>query len=245
MSKRIDPDGISGQAIPSGDLAADWVRKDDTEFAGGAPVAASGLVVPIRSLGSNHRKRILRHLLALEEHDRYLRFGYHAQDRHIERYVSALNFHRDDVFGIYNRGLRLIAVAHLAYPMEDAAERSVEFGVSVLAHARGRGYGARLFERAAMHAANDGVDTMVIHALKENAAMLRIALRAGALLEEEGAEAQAHLRLSKASLETQLTELVDEQIAQADYAIKKQAMQFNTWFSRLQARSPAQPTEHV
>jgi len=30
------------------------------------------VVVPIRSLGPSHRERIATHLMALEEHDRYL-----------------------------------------------------------------------------------------------------------------------------------------------------------------------------
>ena len=68
-------------------------------------------LVPIRSLGANHRARITRHLLALEPHDRYLRFGYQAQDIQIERYVDGLNFERDEIFGIYNRKLELIAMA--------------------------------------------------------------------------------------------------------------------------------------
>ena len=39
--------------------------------------------------------------------------------------------------------------------------RHAEFGVSVLKAARGRGYGARLFDRAVMHARNEGRDTYV------------------------------------------------------------------------------------
>ena len=121
-------------------------------------------LVPIRSLGSNHRERIARHLLALEPGDRYLRFGYQAQDSQIERYVDGLNFERDEIFGIYNRKLELIAMAHLAYAQDASYQACAEFGVSVLAHARGKGYGARLFDRAAMHAGNDGVQLMFIHA---------------------------------------------------------------------------------
>ncbi|MFZ4624787.1 MAG: hypothetical protein ACOYNF_11190, partial [Rhodoferax sp.] len=38
----------------------------------------SGLVVPIRSLGENHRGRIADHLLSLDAQDRYYRFGFSA-----------------------------------------------------------------------------------------------------------------------------------------------------------------------
>ena len=58
--------------------------------------------VPIRSLAPRHRQRILSHLLALEPSDRYLRFGHHATDVQIEKYVASLDFERDEVFGIFN-----------------------------------------------------------------------------------------------------------------------------------------------
>ena len=112
------------------------------------------VLVPIRSLGPGHRERIRAHLLALDEHDRYLRFGYPASDEQIGHYVDGLDFDRDEIFGIYNRRLELIAVAHLAFMQEADAPAGAEFGVSVLKKARGRGYGARLFERAVMHARN-------------------------------------------------------------------------------------------
>jgi hypothetical protein len=55
------------------------------------------------------------HLLALPPPDRYLRFGYAASDEQIGRYVDQLNFERDELFGIFNRKLELIAMAHLAF----------------------------------------------------------------------------------------------------------------------------------
>src|SRR5512132_2696112 len=61
--------------------------------------------VPIRSLGPRHRERILTHLQALDEHSRYLRFGYAATDAQMSKYVDRLDFERDEVFGIFNRRL--------------------------------------------------------------------------------------------------------------------------------------------
>lgn len=181
------------------------------------------LMVPIRSLGANHRSRIAAHLKELNAHDRYFRFGYAANDQQIERYADGLNFDRDEIFGIYNRHLKLIAMAHLAYCGCDQQKTSAEFGVSVLAHVRGRGYGARLFERAVMHARNEGVRTMYVHVLSENAAMLKIARHAGATVERDGADSEGHLLLPPATLDTRMTELVEEQLANANYQIKLQA----------------------
>jgi len=195
---------------------------------GAAPAAgrAAPLMVPIRSLGANHRERIARHLLALEQNDRYLRFGFVANDAQIERYADSLDFDRDEIFGIYNRRLQLIAMAHLAFAPDSGLRDCAEFGVSVLKAARGRGYGGRLFDRAAMHARNAGVNRMFIHALSENTAMLKIARKAGATVERDGSESEAHLLLLPATLDSRLTELVEEQLAQTDYRIKVQAKHF-------------------
>ena len=186
----------------------------------------SPVMVPIRSMGPSHGGRIATHLLALSPQDRYLRFGYAANDEQIRRYVEGLNFERDDIFGIYNRKLELIAMAHLAFSTNPELKSCAEFGVSVLAHARGRRYGSRLFDRAVMHARNNGVDMMFIHALSENTVMLNIARKAGATIERDGSESEAYLKLPPADLDSRMTEIALEQIAQTDYRLKVQAKQF-------------------
>jgi GNAT superfamily N-acetyltransferase len=201
---------------------------------GDAPVTHASVVVPIRSLGANQRERIAAHLRALEPHDRYLRFGYSATDEQIGRYVNGLNFDRDEIFGIYNRKLELIAMAHLAFaPMPDCTQCS-EFGVSVLKTARGRGYGTRLYDRAVMHARNEGIELMFIHALTENTVMLRIASNAGATVQRDGSETDAHLKLPPATLDSRMTEIVEAQVAEVDYRLKVQAKQFWEFLSGIQ-----------
>ena len=192
------------------------------------------VVVPIRSLGPEHRERIAAHLLSLTPDDRYLRFGYIATDEHIRNYVERLDFVHDDIFGIYNRRLELIAMAHLAYSRDPQSANCAEFGVSVLARARGRGYGRRLFERAVLHARNEGVELLFIHALSENVAMLKIARSAGATLERFGTETEAHLRLPPATLDTRMSELVDEQFARTDYRLKQQVKSFWDFLAGVQ-----------
>jgi RimJ/RimL family protein N-acetyltransferase len=183
--------------------------------------------VPIRSLAAHHRRRVAEHLLQLSRDDRYLRFGYLAGDEQVRRYVESLDFGRDEVFGIFNRRLQLIAAAHLAYPPPSARRSGgrtmAEFGVSVLAKARGRGYGARLFEHAMLHARNRGIDTLMIHALSENAAMLHIARKAGARVQRTGTESEAVLKLPALSLISRVEQLVGEQAAEIDYRLKRSA----------------------
>lgn len=200
--------------------------------------------VPIRSIGPRHLASITEHLLALDPHDRYLRFGYAATDEHIQRYASGLNFQRDEVFGIFNRGLQLIAVAHLAFSLDPQFKSCAEFGVSVSKSARGRGYGAQLFERAAMHARNEGVSQLFIHALSENTAMLKIARQAGAQIQRDGSESEAHLRLPPADFDSRVIELFNEQLAITDYHLKAQARRFWDVLAYLQdTRRGAPATE--
>ncbi len=212
----------------------------------GATVPRAHVHVHIRSLGPSHRERIGTHLKALTPGDRYLRFGYAASDEQIDRYVAGLNFERDDIFGIYNRKLVLTAMAHLARNDDPQYRHCVEFGVSVLRQARGRGYGTRLFDRAVMHARNEGVGMMFIHALSENTAMLKIARQAGAKVERDGSETEAYLDLRASTFETRWIELVEEQLAQMDYGIKLQAKQFREFLATVQEiRTGTQASQHA
>lgn len=191
--------------------------------------------VPIRSLGPRHRERIVVHLTALDPRSRYLRFGYQPSDAQIARYVDTLDFEHDEVFGIFNRRLELIAMAHLAHRQADASRgraASAEFGVSVMPHARRRGFGRRLFEHAMLHARNRGVASIFIHALSENTAMLKIARDAGATVQRDGPESEAWLALPPDSLASHLDEFLGERAAELDYRLKHHAQQMENLFKR-------------
>ncbi|MEO8543894.1 MAG: GNAT family N-acetyltransferase [Burkholderiaceae bacterium] len=187
----------------------------------------SPVVVPIRSLGESYRGEIAMHLLQLDRHDRYLRFGFVATDAHIDRYIATLDFDRDELLGITNRKLALIAMAHLALIPANGNLSCAEFGVSVLKPARGRGFGALLFERAAMDARNKRVSQLFIHALSENTAMLRIARNAGAVVERMGSDSEAFLTLAPPTLGSRMAEIVEDHYAQIDYRWKSQSKQLH------------------
>jgi hypothetical protein len=69
--------------------------------------------------------------------------------------------------------------------------------------------------------------------LSENKVMLAIARKAGATVERDGFESEAHLVLPAATLNTQVTELLEEQMAQANYRIKVQAKLFRDLLQRM------------
>ncbi len=201
---------------------------------GGGEPRAKPHIVPIRSLGPRHRERIALHLLSLSVEDRYLRFGYAAQEAQIRAYAEKLDFERDEIYGIYNRSLVLIAMAHLAFAAEPQCQNCAEFGVSVLSDARGNGYGTMLFDRAITHARNKGVDLMFIHALSENVPMLKIARNAGALVERDGSETEAYLKLPPADMDSRMTEAVEDRFAEVDFQLKLQAKRFWEFLSQVQ-----------
>jgi RimJ/RimL family protein N-acetyltransferase len=194
--------------------------------------------VPIRTLHARHRRQILDHLIQLDEQDRYLRFGCQAPLEHLTRYAASIDFKRDEVFGIFNRRLRLVAMAHLAAlpPMTSPAGPKVpcmEFGVSVLPQSRGRGLGQRLFEHAIMHARNHHAGALMIHALTENRPMIRIALRAGAKLETDGRDTEAWLSLPKDTLGSHVESSLLAIRADVVYGVKRHALRLKEWLSKV------------
>ncbi|MDB5730266.1 MAG: N-acetyltransferase [Variovorax sp.] len=199
-----------------------------------ATSSVPSVMVPIRPIGPGERHRITSHLIALDAADRYLRFGYAASDEQIGRYVEALDFERDELFGIYTRKLELIAMAHLAFAPGDLHDGCAEFGVSVLRHARGRGYGTRLFDRAVISARNEGVGMLFIHALSENVTMLKIARKAGASVVRSGSESEAHLELPQATFDSRMSEIVEDHFAEVDYQLKTRAKQFWEFLAGMQ-----------
>ena len=196
--------------------------------------APDAVMIPITPLESDHRDAIKLHMLNLDEHDRYLRFGYAATDEHITRYIESLDFDRDEIYGIFNRNLEIVAMAHLAICQSEGQKSFAEFGVSVSAHARGRGYGGRLFERAMLQARNDKVYQMYIHALSENGPMIRIARKYGADIERDGSETEAYLSLPKRDLDSRVTEILADQYAKTNYVIKEDAKRFWDFLEKVQ-----------
>jgi len=174
--------------------------------------------MPVRTLGGHHRDRVAEHLLQLDDADRTLRFGHLASDERIRQYAAQIDFARDEVFGVFDRRLRLVGMAHLAF---GAGRDTAEFGVSVHPRQRGRGLGRHLFEHAVTHARNRGVRKMLIHLARDNAPMLRIVQRAGALVRFQGHDVLAELPLPEDTLGSQLQELLGHQASLFDYRIKR------------------------
>ena len=191
-------------------------------------------VVPVRELHAGHRDEILRHLLLLNEEDRRLRFGTQTPDEVIQHYVEGLDFNRDAIFGSFDSQLNLIGMAHLAYlPKTKGLPQAAEFGVSVLPNGRGQGIGTALLARASVHSRNTRIETLFVHCLANNKAMMHLAQKAGMRVEYAYGDADAFLKLPPANPGTIVEEAANEQWADFDYALKENFKRTNeawSWF---------------
>ena len=181
--------------------------------------------VLVKELSERDRRRVLRHLLALDSNDRLLRFGSMIPDAQISAYVDKLDFSSDIVFGVVNNVFQLVGMGHLAFASADGRKSTTkqqiaEFGVSVSASARGQGVGTRLFQRAATHCRNSDVDTLYMQCLTSNQTMMHIAKKAGMRIKREYGEADAHLELPPPSPGSVMAEALEEQFAAIDYTVK-------------------------
>jgi GNAT superfamily N-acetyltransferase len=204
-----------------------------------SPKAAGRSPVLVRELSSVDRERLMAHFLALDEDDRLLRFGQIVPDRVIDNYVANIDFSRDTVFGVFDEALNLVGVGHLAYLPAEGDKRTAEFGVSVLESARGRGVGSRLFERAAIRSRNTHVSMLYMHCLSRNSTMMHIAKKSGMKIEYAYGEADAYLSLTPADQSSILAEMLQEQAAVFDYAIKRQARRASQMFQAFMPTADA------
>ena len=203
----------------------------------------AGLAVPVRELHAGHRDEILRHLLLLNEEDRRLRFGTQTPDEVIHHYVEGLDFNKDKVFGSFDSQLNLIGMAHLAYlPKTKGQPQAAEFGVSVLPDGRGQGIGTALLARASVHSRNTRIETLFVHCLANNRAMMHLAQKAGMRVEYAYGDADAYLKLPPANPATFVEEAANEQWADFDYALKENFKRSSDAWSWLLGKPVVRPT---
>ena len=81
-------------------------------------------------------------------------------------------------------------------------------------------FGTALLARASEHARNRHRNRLYMHCLAENAAMMRIARRAGMSIVIDTGEADAHLALPPANPASVTNEFITDQLALFDFALK-------------------------
>jgi hypothetical protein len=134
-------------------------------------------------------------------------------------------------------------MAHLAYlPKTKGKPLAAEFGVSVLPTGRGQGIGTALLARASVHSRNTRIETLFVHCLANNRAMMHLAQKAGMLVEYAYGDADAYLKLPPANSGTIVEEAANEQWADFDYAIKENMKRSNDAWSWFMGKPVVRPT---
>ncbi len=162
----------------------------------------------VHELTGADRDRIERHLAALDDHDRRLRFGASLGAEALHDYVQGLDFERDALFGAYGERFELAAVAHLG-----CVGTAAELGLSVLPNQRRRGLALGLLERVVRRARTLGFATLWVHCLYENHAMMQLARKAGMEVVIAAGEADAYLKLPPATPLSYGLDLYESQVA--------------------------------
>ena len=199
--------------------------------------------IRVKELSERDRRNLLMHFLALDGDDRLLRFGSVLSDEAMTRYVQMLDFSRNSVFGVYDDDQHLLGAGLLAFVAREAhpafsrvtTKTSIaEFGVSVLPHARGRGIGTKLFQRAAFHCRNKDVDILFMHCLASNQAMIHIASKARMEICRDGGDSNVCLHLLPvADASGVRQEAKEEESASVDYALKANTKAAAKWWRWL------------
>ena len=148
----------------------------------------------VRLLGPEQRALLAPHLVRLTAEDRRLRFGARMNDALIERYLAAIDFSNDQMFGVLAPSGSLIGLAHLAL---DRSRGFAEIGLSVDPAYRNQGLGCALLKRAIQHAASAGYRTLFMHCLSENGIITRLARRVGLIVVTAHGEADGQMELTR------------------------------------------------
>ena len=162
--------------------------------------------------------RYRTHLLALDKHSRYLRFGHHIQDEMIitlcDRFKANPKEHK--LFVIENEDLEVIAAGHISL---EGGE--LELAFSVLKEYQGQGMGSSLMSRTVEWCQNRGIKGGCMVCLSTNVAIKKLAAKHGILINNSG-ETLADIRIPDATSASVLHEVVGSNLSKFDHLGKLQ-----------------------
>lgn len=129
-------------------------------------------------LRQDQQRQLAAHLLRLDPHSRYLRFGYSLKDEQISRYCRGDPDQDPLIYGVRIDGI-LRGVAEIRQPSDRSLE-TAEIALSVESAWQNQGIGTALMSGALLLATAQGLTTLKLHCMPENPYMQRIAAKFGA-----------------------------------------------------------------
>ena len=162
--------------------------------------------------------RYRKHLLALDEQSRYLRFGYPIRDEMIEQLCDKFesNPEQHKIFVIENDDLDVVGAGHISLAGDET-----ELAFSVLKEHQGRGMGGSLMKRCIEWCQNRSITTGCMVCLTTNDAIKKLAKRHGILI-NEGGETLADIKIPEPNAVSVMNEVVDTNLAKFDHLGKLQ-----------------------
>ena len=162
--------------------------------------------------------RYRKHLLALDNESKYLRFGYQIPNESINALCDkfAENFHRHRVFVVENEELEVVGAGHIS--LED---RPIELAFSVLKPYQGKGVGSSLMGRVIEWCQNRGIKAGCMVCLKHNAAIKKLAQQHGILV-QDGPEVLADIAIPAVNAASLIHEAAVNNMAKFDHLGKVQ-----------------------
>ncbi len=170
--------------------------------------------VAIRELHPHDRDALRAFFLALNEDDRYRRFGRAMSHDALIAYVERIDFADTHVLAAYDRRADMVGVLELAQLHDGVCEIAVVVGHTK----RGSGIGKALMDRALLKAKVLGSPRVVLLCQVDNAAMRRLAKSAGLQSSEADGDVEGHLDLAPAALSEVTEDATREAVGNATYA---------------------------
>lgn len=158
-----------------------------------------------------------KHLKALDDASKHLRFGYVIRDEMIDQLCD--NFEADPdkniLFCIENDELDFVAVGHIALQDE------MELAFSVLKEYQGHGLGNLLFKRVIQWCRTHGKLKGCMVCLSTNSVIKHLCIKYGIKIHSEQGETLADVELDHPSITTFMSEATDSNLAVMDYLGKR------------------------
>jgi GNAT superfamily N-acetyltransferase len=171
----------------------------------------------VRRVLSHEYPKYRKHLKSLDEHSKYLRFGYVIHDEQIDAICSQFEAEpeKNILFAIENDDLDFIGIGHIAIQDE------LELAFSVLKGYQGQGLGSALMKRVIQWCRIHNKLRGCMVCLSSNAAIKHLCLKHGIHIHSEHGETLADIELDSPNITTYISEAADVNLAVADYMGKR------------------------
>jgi GNAT superfamily N-acetyltransferase len=172
----------------------------------------------VYKLTPNEYDRYRKHLLALDSHSKYLRFGFHISDEVIADLCTkfAANTSEHKIFVIENNDLDVVGAGHISLE-----GNNVELAFSVLKDYQKQGMGDSLMKRCIEWCQNRGLDLGCMVCLSSNTAIKKLAAKHGVLINDSG-ETVANIKIPVANSVSRFSEVIDSNLSKLDHLGKLQ-----------------------